>query len=109
MAFFAWRTADDVVEDQSSPSMHPGNDIVRRRKACDNQRYFILGAKIEVVREPAVRSVNNLIDRERRDFGAGICVGERREFRGDPCEPIVEHLFRPRIERGKGADDAILA
>jgi hypothetical protein len=85
------------------------HDLIRRTQAGDLNRHAILLAQGDIAREPIVRCVHDLIDRERRDFALGVLPLERSELFGDLHEPFFEHRCGSCVERRKGTDHARLA
>jgi hypothetical protein len=83
--------------------------LIGRAQRRDHDRHPEAHAHVEVVREPRVRRMHDLVDRVRRDLALGMRALPRVELGGDPCQPLLERRFRPRIQRRKAADDAGLA
>ena len=83
-------------------------DLRHRAQRRDDDRRLVFHAHPQVVLQPLVRHVHDLVDREggrRLVRVLGVVVGQ---FLGDLCQPLVELGFRPRVERRKRADDAAL-
>ena len=70
---------------------------------------FHLTVERDVLLEPRVGAVHDLVDRERRRGLFGMRAVVRGERLGDFVQPFVELGDRPRVERGKRADDSRLA
>ncbi|MCY1557547.1 hypothetical protein D9M68_944050 [compost metagenome] len=69
----------------------------------------MLDADLDVVLEPRVGAMHDLVDRDRSHRRAGVGGLERGQLILDPRQPLVEQLRRARIERGERTDDAGLA
>ena len=69
----------------------------------------MLDANVDIVLEPLVGTMHDLIDRKRRHDRSGMSLGMGVELRLDAADPLIEPLRRPGIERGKSAHDSRLA
>ena len=67
---------------------------------------FHLAQTCHVMVEAVVGAVDDLVHRERHGGGAGIVAVPGGKRLADLVKPFVQHGFRPRVERGKAADDA---
>ncbi len=102
--------ADDVVEDDAAVRMdRVEHRPVRRAQARDHDRHAMLDAYLDVVHQPIVRRVDDLVDRVRRDRPIRMRGPMRRERVLDPTQPARQLVRRSRVERGERADDAGLA
>jgi len=69
----------------------------------------VLDARLEVVHQPVVGAVDNLVDGEGRGRRVGVGGVVLRELRLDPDQPLIELVLWAGVERREGADDARLA
>jgi hypothetical protein len=100
---FGMPDVDHIVQHDAAVRVNVRDHVVRRAQARDRDRHLVPDAGLEIVLEPVVRLVHDLIDRVRR----GIRIsGERRL---DLAEPLVERFLRPCVQRRERADDAGLA
>ncbi len=65
--------------------------------------------KLDVVLQPVVGAVRDLVDREGRHFLLGMLGLVLSQLAGDALQPFLEHFLRPRVQRRERADDAGLA
>ena len=100
---------DDVVQRHAAIGVHRRVDVLARAERGDDDRRLPFDRQRHVLFEPRVRLVDDLVDRERRGgaVGMGAVMGGQRF--GDLVQPFVELGDRPRVERGKRADDPGLA
>jgi hypothetical protein len=98
-----------VVEHQAAVAPRRDDHVVGRAQRGDLDRHLVLLAKIDVVLQPIVGAVHDLVDREGRHPLLGMPGLVLGKFRGDALQPLLEHLLGPGIERREGADDARLA
>ena len=97
---------DHVVQRYAAIGMHRVVQVLARAQRGDHYGRLVFHAECQVLLEPVVRPVHDLVDGEgrRRAFRMGAVMG--REFFGDTRQPFVQQRDRPRIERREGADDA---
>jgi hypothetical protein len=62
---------DDVVQHNASAGMHRLIDVLARPQRRDHNRHSVFDTNVEVVTEPIVRLVHNLVDRK----GSGRSLG----------------------------------
>ena len=100
---------DDVVKHDAAPAMRGLVQFLARTERGDDHRHLVLLAKGEIVIQPIVRFVHDLVhgERRRRTLRVRLVIG--RKFFLDARQPLVEQRRRPRIQRRKRADDAGLA
>ena len=90
---------DDIVQDDAAIGMDGGIDFRHGAKRRDDNRYLIFDAEAEIMLQPPVRHVDDLVDGKgggRAIRMAAVVVGKRL---GDLRQPFVELRFRPGIER----------
>ena len=63
---------DDVVEYDTAVTVHGAHHFGGRPQARDDDRHAVLHAKSDVVLQPLVARVHDLIHRERRNLRGGI-------------------------------------
>ena len=100
---------DHVMKDDAAPAMRGLIEFFARAERGDDHRHLVLLAKREVLIEPVVRAMHDLIDGERRRRPLGVRLVVGREFFLDPHQPLVEQRRRARVECRKRSDDARLA
>ncbi len=93
--FFGVTHVDHVVQHDPAVRVNVRNDVVRRPKTGDRDRHFVPDADLDVMLEPVVRLVHDLVDREWR------CIRMPRERALDLAQPVIERFLRARVERGK--------
>ncbi len=98
-----------VVINEPAVRMRRLHDLVRRAQARDLDRHAVLLAQRDVARDPVVRRMHDLIDRERCDLALRMLALVRRELLSDLHQPLFEHRRRARIQRRKRSDHAGLA
>ena len=84
-------------------------EFFARAERGDDHRHLVLFAQRQILLEPVVRSMHDLIDRERRRRPLGMRLVVGGEFFLDPHQPFVEQRRRARVQRRKRSDDAGLA
>ena len=89
--------------------MHGRVDVLARAERGDDDRRLPLDRQRHILLEPRVGLMHDLVDRERRGRAFRMGAIMRGERLGDFVQPLVELRNRPRVERGKGADDPRLA
>ncbi len=100
---------DDVVQHDAAIGVHGIVDFLARAQRGDDDGHLVAHAQFQVVIEPVIGLVHDLVDRERRRRAVrmlGIVLGQ---LGGDAVQPVIEHRARARIERREGADHAGLA
>ena len=61
---------DDVMQDDAAVAVHGADNLGGRAQAGDDYRHALAHANIDIVLEPIVRAVDDLIDREGRSLAA---------------------------------------
>ena len=84
-------------------------EFFARAERGDDHRHLVLLAKREIMIEPVVRPVHDLVDRERRRRPLGMRPVMGGELFLDARQPLVEQRRRARVQRRKRADHARLA
>ncbi len=101
---------DDIVQHDAAVRMHGVHHLARRcAQRRNDDRYLVLDADFDVMRQAVVRLVDDLVDGDRADLLARIGRGVVGQFALQVGQPDVEHLGRPGIECRERADDAGLA
>ncbi|CBW76257.1 unnamed protein product [Mycetohabitans rhizoxinica HKI 454] len=86
------------------------NHLLDRRAQTGNEdRHPMIDAHAHVALQTSVGLMHDLIDRDRADHRVRMLGTVLDQRLLDLREPCVEQFRRPRIERGKGSDDARLA
>ncbi|CFN74999.1 Uncharacterised protein [Bordetella pertussis] len=96
----------DVVEDLAAPGMHAGNQVAGRAQAGDDVGHPVAGAHVQVVFEPVVRLVDDLVDRVGRHDAVRMRAAVFGQAGLDFVEPVAQQRLGARIERGKRPHDA---
>jgi hypothetical protein len=100
---------DHIVKNDAAPAMRGLIEFLARAERRDDHRHLVLLAKREILFEPVVRSMHDLIHRERRRQPVGMRLVMRGELLLDPHQPLVEQRRRTRVQRRKRSDDTRLA
>ena len=100
---------DHVVKNDAAPAMRGLIEFLARAERGDDHRHLVLLAKREILIEPVVRPMHDLVHRERRRQPVGMRLVVRGEFFLDPHQPLVEQRRRTRVQRRKRSDDTRLA
>ena len=100
---------DDVVQRDPAVGVHRRVDVLARAERGDDDRRLPLDRQRQVLLEPRVRLVHDLVDGEGRGGAIGMGAVMRGERLGDLVQPFVELRDRARVQRREGADDPGLA
>ena len=84
-------------------------DVLARAERGDDDRRLPLHGQRQVLLQPGVGLVHDLVDGEGGGGPLGMRAVVRGERLGDLVQPFVELRDRPRVQRRKRADDARLA
>ena len=100
---------DHVVENDAAPAMRGLIEFLARAERGDHHRHLVLFTKRQILIEPVVRLVHDLVHRKRcrRPRRVGLVVS--RELFLDPRQPFVEQRRRPGVQRRKRAHHTRLA
>ena len=80
-----------------------------RAQRGDDHRNFVLHTKLEILLEPVVRLVDDLVHRKRRRKHVRMRPVPGGQLFGDLVKPLVKQGHRPRIQRRERAHDPRLA
>ena len=108
-AFMAWRRLITSCSTMPPRRGRPSRHRLGRTQAGDGDRHLVPHADRNVMLQPVVGDVGNLVDRERGNAPVGVRFLVGRKLGLDLHDPFFQQLLRPRVERGKGADNARLA
>ncbi len=100
---------DDVMQHDAAIAVHRVVDLLARAQRGDDDGHLVFHAQCQVVLEPVVGLVHDLVDGERRRGLVRmlrIVFGQRR---GDALQPGLQQLGRARVQRRERADHAGLA
>jgi hypothetical protein len=100
---------DDVVKNDAAPAMRGLIEFLARAERCDDHRHLVLFAKRQIMIEPVVRPMHDLVYRERCCEPPGIGLVVRGQFLLDPRQPLVEQRRRPCVQRRKRSHDSRFA
>ena len=100
---------DDVMHGETAIGMDGIVDFHPRAQRGDDQRHLVLHAHLDIVFQPVVGSVHDLVDREGRGRAVRILRVVIGQLAGDLVEPFVQLGFRARVQRRKAADHPGLA
>jgi len=100
---------DHVVKHDAAPAMRGLIEFFARAQRGDDHRHLVLLAQRQILIEPVVRTVHDLVDRERRRRPLGMRLVMRGQFFLDLHQPLVEQGRRTRIQRRERSDDPRLA
>src|ERR1700738_5676195 len=81
---------DDVVKNDAAPAMRGLIELFAGAERGDDDRHLVLFAKREILLEPVVRSMHDLVHRERRRGPFGMRLVVRRKLLLDPHQPLLE-------------------
>ena len=87
---------DVVVQHDASVGMHRPIDVLAGPQRRDHERHSVFDTKVEVVTEPIVRLVHDLVDRKGSRWSLGMFFVVRLQFGCDPLEPFAEDRCGPR-------------
>ena len=99
---------DDIVEDDTTVTVHGINDVGRRTKARDNNRHPVPDTHFHIMLEPVIALMNDLINGKWGDGNAGILTLVRRQLLGYLRQPLIEHRFGTGVERRKSTNNPCL-
>ena len=88
---------DHVVKHDTAPAMRRLIELFARAQRSDHHRHLVLLAQRKILFEPVVRSMHDLIDRERRGGPLGMRLVVGGEFFLDPHQPLIEQRRRSRV------------
>jgi hypothetical protein len=100
---------DHVMQHDAAIGMHRGIHLRHGAERGNHDRHLVFDAHHQVVLEPFVRHVHDLVDGKGGRRTVRVLGVVRCELFGDLGEPFVQLRFRTRIKRREGADDAGLA
>ena len=100
---------DDVVQHDPAVALDRAVHVFAGAERRDDDRHLVLHAHGQIVLEPVVRLVHDLVHRERRGRRFGMRRVPRGKLGREAREPPIEKLRRPRVQRRKRADDARFA
>ncbi len=100
---------DHVVHDDAAIGVDGLVHLRHRAERGDDDRRLVLHAHFDVVHQPVIALVHDLIDGKGRRGPVRMFLVMFGKFGSDPIEPLVQHLGRPGIQRREGPDDAGLA
>jgi hypothetical protein len=100
---------DDVVQDDAAPGMDSACHLRHGAERGDDNGHLVLGAHHQILLQPLVRPVDDLVDGEGCGFGVRIVAVMRGQCLRDLVQPFIQLGGRPRIQRRKRADHACLA
>jgi hypothetical protein len=89
--------------------VHRFIDVLARAERSDDDRRFPLDGQRNVLLEPGVGLVDDLVDRKRRCRSLRVSAVMGGERFGDFMQPFVELRNGPCVQCGKSADDPGLA
>ena len=100
---------DDIMQHDAAIGMDRLIDFRDRAQRRDDNRHLVFHAHAQIVFEPLVGHVDDLVDRKRRGRPVGIGRIVGREILGDLGQPFVHLAFRPRVQCRKRTNDARFA
>jgi len=100
---------DHVVKHDAAPTMRSLIEFLARAERGDHHRHLVLLAHRQILLEPVVRPVHDLVDRERRRRPLGMRLVMSGKLFLDPHQPLLEQCGRPSVQRGKRSDHTRLA
>ncbi|MNV47970.1 hypothetical protein D3C71_1398550 [compost metagenome] len=106
---FGMADGGHVMENLAAPVVHALDQVAGRAKTGDDQRHAVAGAHGQVLLQAVVGLVNDLVDRERRDGGAGVGLAVGGQAGLDFVQPVGQLGLRARVEGGERSHDAARA
>jgi len=100
---------DHVVKHRAPVAVHRLVHIFPGAERRDDEGHLVSHASFEVVLEPIVGAVHDLINGKRGRRPVGVCLIVLLQLRLDLCQPLVQLLFWAGIQGGEGADNPCLA
>jgi hypothetical protein len=100
---------DHVVKNDAAPAVGCLVELLARAKRSDDDRHLVLFAERQIMVEPVVGTMHDLVDGERGRRRIGMGGIMRCKFGGNPRQPLIEQVRRTRIQGGKRSDDSGLA
>jgi hypothetical protein len=100
---------DHVVQDDATVGVNGLVDLLTGTERGDHDRDPVLDDHLEVLLEPLVGAVHDLVDGERRDVLLGVACRVVGVALGDLLQPVDEHRLRTRVECRERPDDSGLA
>jgi hypothetical protein len=103
------RRIDHIVQHHPARGVDGVVDLPPRAQRGDHHRDLPAAGDLQVVLQPVVGAVGDVIHRERRGRRLRMVAVPGRQLLDDLADPLVELCGRPCVERRKGADDSRLA
>ena len=100
---------DDVVKHDAAPAMRGLIEFFAGAERGDDHRHLVLLAERQILIEPVVGFMHDLVHRERRRQPLGMRLVMRGQLFLDPDQPLVEQSRRARVQRRERSDDPRLA
>ena len=97
---------DHVVKHDAAVGMDFLDDVTRRPQAGDNHRHLVPDAERDVVVEPIVGVMHDLVHGEGSDLPPRFGATRGVDFTCHGGQPFIQQLRRPRVERRKGTYNA---
>ena len=82
-----------VVKHKAAVGVCRFHHVVGRAQRGDLDRHLVLLAEVDIVLQPVVRAVHDLVDGEGRDFLLGMLGLVLGQLRGDALQPFLEHFL----------------
>ena len=100
---------DDVMQGDPAIGVDRLVQVLASAERGYDDRNLVFHAQLDVLLEPIVGLVHDLVDgeRRRRRLRVGLVIG--RQFLGDPGQPLVQLRDGAGVQRREGPDDASLA
>ena len=100
---------DHIVKDDAAPIVRGLIEVLPRAERSDQHRHLVFLAERQIVIEPVVGLMHDLVHRKRRRQTIRMRLVVRGELFLDARNPLVEQRGRAGIQRRKRADHAGLA
>ncbi len=92
---------DDIVQNDAAVGVDSIVHLGPSAKGRDDDRDFVFDTGCQVLFEPRVGPVHDLVDGERRNWQVGIRIAEVGELLLDAVEPIAQRRCGASVERWK--------
>jgi hypothetical protein len=100
---------DDVVHDDATITVGRLVDFGAGTQRGDDHRHLVFYGQLDIVHQPLIGAVDNLVDRIGRYFFVRVQLLVFAQFVSDALQPVFQHRAGPGVERGKRSDNPGLA
>ena len=96
---------DDIVDNDTAIGMDSFVYINSCAERCYDDGNFVLHAQFNILHQPVIGLVNDLVDSKRscRFVWISLIIGV--QFPGNTLQPLFQYFYRARVESWKRSDD----